>query len=242
MWWRGCRRAPSVLRRRRDPCSSAAVAGEWWGHGLLVLVWCGASRGGVPWGGFQGFPQACAPWRAPVAGASSRSRRRAVGHWTPEGRRSLSFLRPPLGRSRCAPVVAMRPPHPGGLAVLQLGWGTPWCTSGLVRWPVPVSGTGIIAPRSRGGGVGAVVPPPLAQAFGQPRPPLAACSWRAVPPAVGRPLTLGGRWRKSWALRLLPGGGLCETLPVARARLAWEWGGCAPDQCGASWTGVRDRW
>ena len=27
VWWRGCRRAPSVPRRGRDPCSSAAVAG-----------------------------------------------------------------------------------------------------------------------------------------------------------------------------------------------------------------------
>ena len=55
----------------------------------------------------------------------------------------------------------MSPPRPGGLAVLQLGWGTPWCTS-LVGWPVPVSGTGVIVPRSQGGGVlGGLSPHPL---------------------------------------------------------------------------------
>ena len=32
-----------------------------------------------------------------------------MGQRTPEGRRSLSFLRPPLGRSRRAPVVPMYP-------------------------------------------------------------------------------------------------------------------------------------
>ena len=32
----------------------------------------------------------------------------------------------------------------------------------------------------------------------------------------------------SWTLRLLPGGGPCEALPVGHALLAWEWWGCAP--------------
>ena len=63
----------------------------------------------------QGVPQARPPWRAPFAGAPSRSWRRAVGQRTAEGRRSLSFLRPPLGRSRRAPVAAMCPPWLGGL-------------------------------------------------------------------------------------------------------------------------------
>ena len=46
----------------------------------------------------------------------------------------------------------------------------------------------------------------------------------------------------SLTLHLLPGGGPCEALPVALARLAWEWWGCVPVRCGASLTGVRDRW
>ena len=90
--------------------------------------------------------------------------------------------------------------------------------------------------------MGEAVLPPLAQAFGRPRAPLAACSWRVVPQAAGRPPTPGGRWRMSWTLRLLPGGGPCEALPVARARLALEWWGCPPVWCGASWIGVGDRW
>ena len=68
----------------------------------------------------QGVPQACTPWRADVAGAPSRSWGRAVGQRTPEGWRSLSFLRPPLGRSPRAPVVAMCPPCLGGLGAV---WG-----------------------------------------------------------------------------------------------------------------------
>ena len=133
----------------------------------------------------QGVCQARTPWRAPVAGAPSRLWRRALGHRTPEGRRSLSFRRPPLGRSRRAPVVAMRPLCLGGLAA-----------------------------------VGGAVPPSLAQALGWPQAPLVACPWRVVPPTAGGPLTLGGRRRMSWMLRLLPGGGPREALPVARAQLA----------------------
>ena len=157
-----------------------------------------------------------------MARASSRLRRLAVGHRTLEGQRSLSFLRPPPGHSPRAPVVAMRPPRPGGLAVLQLGWGTPWCTGPVGR---------VVGPRVRdrchcaplaGGGVGGAVDPPLAQAFGRPRALLAACPWRVVTPAKVRPPTLGGRWQMSWTLHLLPGGGPCEALPVARTRLAWE--------------------
>ena len=46
----------------------------------------------------------------------------------------------------------------------------------------------------------------------------------------------------SWMLRLLPGGGPCEALYVGGAELAWKLWGCAAVQCGASWTGVGDRW
>ena len=62
----------------------------------------------------QGVPQARTPWRVPVAGASGRAWRQAVGQRTPEGRRSLSFLRPPLGRPCRPPVAAMCPPLLGG--------------------------------------------------------------------------------------------------------------------------------
>ena len=105
--------------------------GGWGGHGLPVLVRRGARRGALGW--CQGVPLVHTPWRVPVAGASSRSWWRAAGHQTGEGRRSPSFLRLPLGRSRCVPVVATRPPRPGSLAVLQLGWGTPWCTGPVGR-------------------------------------------------------------------------------------------------------------
>ena len=67
----------------------------------------------------------------------------------------------------------------------------------LVGWPVPVSGTRVIAPRSREGVSGGLSPPPLVQAFGRPRVHLAVCLWLAAPPAVGRPPTHGGRWRMS---------------------------------------------
>ena len=39
---------------------------------------------------------------------------------------------------------------------------------------------------------------------------------------------------------LLPGGGTCGALPVALARLAWEWWGCASARFGAPWTGAGD--
>ena len=74
------------------------------------------------------------------------------------------------------------------------------------------------------------------QTVGRLRVPLAVCPRRAVPPAAGRPPTLKGRRRTSWTSRRLPSGGPCEALPVALARLAWEWWGCAPVQCVASWT------
>ena len=110
----------------------------------------------------MGWCQARTTWRAPVPGASSRSRRRAVGHRTPEGQRSLSFLRPPPGRSRRAPVVAMRPPRPGGSAVLQLGWGTP-CSAGRVGRVVGarVQDRCHGAPLAGGGVLGGLSPPPL---------------------------------------------------------------------------------
>ena len=139
-------------------------------------------------------------------------------------------------------LTAMRPPRPGGWAVLQFGWGTLWCTGPVGR---------VVGTRARGrfhraplvgGGVGGAVPPPLALAFGRPRAPLAVCPWRAVPQAAGQPPTQGGRWRMSWTLRLLPSRGPCEALPVARARPALEWWGCEPVWCATSWMSVGDRW
>ena len=101
-----------------------------WSPGLGRL-WCRSGRCALGW--CQGVPQGHSPWRAPVAGASNRKRRWAVSHRISEGCRCLSFLRPLLGPPRRAPVVGVRPPRPGGFAVLQLGWGTPWCT-GPVGW------------------------------------------------------------------------------------------------------------
>ena len=122
----------------------------------VALVWEGCP-GVVP-----GCLEARTPWRAPVAGARSRSRRRAVSHQIPEGQRSLPFLRTLLGRSRRAPVVVMRPPHPLCLAVLQLRWGTPSCTGPVGR----LAGARVRdqcprAPRARGGPMGGLSPHPL---------------------------------------------------------------------------------
>ena len=104
----------------------------------------------------QGVPQARTPWRVPVAGAPSRVWRRAVGQRTPEGRRSLSFLRPPLGRC-CALVAAMCPPWLGGFGAAEgavppllaqaLGRpqaplvACPWCVvPPTVGWPLTLGG------------------------------------------------------------------------------------------------------
>ena len=81
----------------------------------------------------QGVPLAITSWRAPVAGAPSRSWWRAVGQRTPEGRRSLSFLCPPLGRSRRAHVVATCPPCLGGLGAV--GRAVPPSLAQALGWP-----------------------------------------------------------------------------------------------------------
>ena len=66
-------------------------------------------------------------------------------------------------------------------------WGgkPPGVRAQLVGWPVPVSGTGVIMPRSQGGVLGGVVPPALVQAFGRRPVPLALCPWRCCPPGSG---------------------------------------------------------
>ena len=92
----------------------------------------------------QGVPQARTPWRVPVAGAPSRAWRRGVGQRSPEGRRSLSFLCQPLGRSRRAPVAAMCPPWLGGsgaaggavLPLLAQGLGRPQAPLVACPWRV----------------------------------------------------------------------------------------------------------
>ena len=169
----------------------------------------------------QGVPQARTPWRAPLLGHRAG---RGGGQWV------IGLLRagglchfcvcPWAARSRCAPVVAMRHRFLGGVAVLQLGWQTPWCTGPVSRVVNARVRDRCHRPSLPGGGVAGAVPPPFAQAFGRPRAPVAVCPWRVVPPIAGRPLTLGGRWRMSWMLRLPPGGGPREALPVNRAQLA----------------------
>ena len=67
----------------------------------------------------QGVLQEHTPWMVHVAGAPSRAWRRAVGQRTPEVWRSLSFLHPPLGRSRRAPVAAMCPSWLGGFGAVE---------------------------------------------------------------------------------------------------------------------------
>ena len=86
----------------------------------------------------QGVPQARTLWRAPVAGALSRSWRRAVGQRTPESRGSLLFLRPPLGRSRRAPVVAMCSPCLGGFGAVG-GSVPPFLAQALGRPQAPLA-------------------------------------------------------------------------------------------------------
>ena len=86
-------------------------------------AWCQSGRGALRW--CQAVPQVRSPWRAPVAGTSDRTRRWAVSHWTSEGLRPLSFLRPLPGCLRRVPVVVVRPPRPGGFAASQPGRGAP---------------------------------------------------------------------------------------------------------------------
>ena len=125
-------------------------------------------------------------------------------------------------------------PRPFG-CVAARGGGGAW-RRGAVGW---VAGARVWGRCQRallaGGGFEGFVPPTPVRAVGQPRVPLAVCPRRAVPTVAGQPPILRG-------MRLLPGGGLCGELPVALARLACEWWGCAPVRCGASWTGVGDRW
>ena len=85
----------------------------------------------------QGAPQASSPWRVPVAGAPSRAWRRAVGQRTPEGRRSPSFLCPPLGRSRRAPVAAMCSLSLGGFWAAG-GAAPPLLAQGMSRPQAPL--------------------------------------------------------------------------------------------------------
>ena len=175
-------------------------------------------------------------------GTSDRTRRWAVSHWTSEGRRPLSFLLPLPGRLLRAPLVVVCAPSPWRFGCVAAGVGTPaaygpsWSGGpGLYPWPVP-SG-----PARGGGDNEGFVPPPPVPAVGRLRVPLAACLRRAVPLVASQPPTLGGERRTSRMHRLLPDGSLCGALPVAVARRAWEWWGCAPAQCGASWTSAGDR-
>ena len=181
--------------------------GGWGGHCLLVLVRCGASRGGVPPGGARVCPR-----HVPRGGLLLLGHRAGCGG----GQWVIGLLRagglchfcvrswaarvvPLLLRSAlCAVAVwlcCIWGGEPRG-ARARLSGG---------RCPCP----GLVSSRlaQGGGGVGGVVPQPLAQAFGWPRVSSAVCPWRAFPPAAGRPPTLGGRWRMSWTLRLLPGEG-----------------------------------
>ena len=110
------------------------------------------------------------------------------------------------------------------------------------RYPCPGPVSWRPARGGGGGGLRGLFSPPPVRAVGRLRVPLAVCTRPPVPPAAGRPPTLGGRRRTSWTHRLLPCGGLCGALPVALARLALEWWGCALARCGASWTGIGGRW
>ena len=194
--------------------------GGWGGHGLPVPVRRGASRGGVPWGGARVSPRNGPRGRFPLPGHRAGS----VG-----GQRVIGLLRVGGLCHFCVRPCAARVVFPllrralCALAVwLCCYWGGErrGARALLVGWSVPVSLTSVIAPLSRGRAVGGAVCPPLAQAFGRPRAPVAACPWRAVPLAARRSPTLGGRWRMSWTLRMLPSGGPSEVRPVARARLA----------------------
>ena len=164
------------------------------GHGLSVLVRCGASQGGLPWGRPRVSPRHVPREGLPLPGHRAR---RGGGQWV------IILLRAGGVCHFCVRPWTARVVLPLLRCALRALAVWPCCSLGgeprgararLVGWSVPVSRTGVTAPRSRGGDVGGVVPPPLAQAFGRPQAPLAACPWRAVPPAAGRPPTLGGRW------------------------------------------------
>ena len=215
------------------------LSGGWGGHGLPVLVRCGASRGGVPWGGAK-----LSLRYVPHGGLMLRGHRTERGG----GRGATGPLR---ARSSCHFFVRSR--------VVWVVFPLLWCVlralavwlhrsrggeprgawAQLLGWPVPMSQAGAFTPCLRGGALRGSLPTPVRVA-GRPRVPLAVCPRESVPPVAGRPPTLGGRRRTSWTHRVLPGGGLCGAPPVALARPALEWWGCAPARCGASLTGASD--
>ena len=240
MCWRGCRRLPSVPLRQRGPCASVVLVsgvGGAWSPGPGP-VWCQSGRCAL--GRCWGVSQVRSPWRAPVAGTSDGTQWWAGGHRTSEGRRPLSFLCPLSGCLRGAPAVVVRPPRPVGLAASQPGWGAPWRIGPVGRVAhAHVRGWCCHARRAVGGFEEFVSPPPV-QVAGLLRVPLAALLRRSFPPAADWPVNPGVRHWTTWMHRLLPGGGPCGALPVALARLAWEWWGCGPARCKASGTGARD--
>ena len=85
----------------------------------------------------QGVPQGTYSVEGSCCSALSRAWRRAVGQRTPAGQRSLSFLCPPLGRSRRAPVAAMCPPWLGGLGAAK-GAVPPLLAQGLGQPQAPL--------------------------------------------------------------------------------------------------------
>ena len=117
------------------------------GHGHPVLVQCRVSRegGAVRWR--PGVPQARTPWGVPVAGASRRAWRWAVGQRAPGGWRSLSSLCPPVVRSGRVPAAVMCPPWPGGFWTagraapppLAQGWGRARAPLVACPWRVVLS-------------------------------------------------------------------------------------------------------
>ena len=127
--------------------------GGWGGHGLPVPVRRGASRGGVPWGDARVSPGHVPRGALPLLGhrAGCGGGQRVIRLRTVGGVR-LFCVRP------CSARAVF--PCPGGLAVLQLGWGTPWCMGPVGR----VVGARVLdqchCARSRGGLLGGLFPHP----------------------------------------------------------------------------------
>ena len=151
------------------------------------------------------------------------------------------MLCPLSGRQRRAPAVVVRPLRPDGLIASQPGRGAPW-RIGLVGQVAGARVQGWCChPRRAGRELSGVRPPTPCPGYWSAAGPLGRASAVFRPPGGGLAADAGREAADEPDAPLLPGRGPCGALPVALARPAWEWWGCASAWCGASSTGAWDR-
>ena len=136
-------------------------SGGWGGHGLPVLVRCGASWGGVPWGGVRVSLR-----YAPCGGLLLRGHGTGRGGgWGANGLLRAGGLCHFFVRSRVACVAPLLLWCVLGLSVVRprhsQGGEPRGALARLVGWRVPVSGAGAVTPRLRGRALMGSSPDPL---------------------------------------------------------------------------------